>query len=82
MNPLGVLGALFLYAIALGPDKAYWFGTNNGLSRFDGDNWTTYGADDGLLGANVYAVVITESNEIWAGTRGGVVRLAVAAETN
>jgi ligand-binding sensor domain-containing protein len=71
-----------VYAIAQGPDRAYWFGTNNGLSRFDGVNWKTYGVGDGLLSPNVYTVVVTASNEIWAGTRGGVARLAIAPDTN
>jgi len=71
-----------VYAIAQGPDGAYWFGTNAGLSRFDGSNWTSYGVHDGLLGNDVYAVAITAGNEIWVGTRRGVARLAVQAEGN
>jgi len=71
-----------VYAIAQGPDHAYWFGTNNGLSRFDGETFTNYDMHDGLLGRDVYAVVVTDDNEIWAGTRGGVVRLAVQEPEN
>ena len=71
-----------VYAIAQGPDGAYWFGTNNGLSRYDGAAWKNYGVQDGLLGRDVYAIVVTAANEIWAGTKGGVARLAVAPATN
>jgi len=66
-----------VYAIAQGPDGAYWFGTNNGLSRYDGRHWLNFGPDDGLPDSHVYAVRTTPSNDIWAGTRGGVVRLTL-----
>jgi len=73
------LAGNIVYTIAQGPDGVYWFGTNNGLSRFDGQSWKTYGVHDGLFGADVYAIVVTPDNHVWAGTRDGVVRLAVAA---
>ena len=71
-----------MYSIAQGPDGVYWFGTNNGLSRYDGADWQTYGTQNGLLGVDVYAIAITPENEIWAGTKGGVARLAAVPETN
>jgi len=72
------LAGNIVYAIAQGPDGAYWFGTNNGLSRYDGESWKNYGLADGLLNLDVYTVVATENNDIWAGMLGGVVRMAVA----
>jgi sugar lactone lactonase YvrE len=33
-------------SIAVAPDGALWFGTDSGVSRFDGKGWTTYTAAD------------------------------------
>jgi ligand-binding sensor domain-containing protein len=53
-----------------------WFGTNKGVSRYDGKNWTTIGIKEGLLDENVYALAITPDANVWAGTKLGVVRIA------
>jgi ligand-binding sensor domain-containing protein len=53
----------------------FWFGTNKGISRFDGTAWRTIGAKDGLLDEHVYAVAVTPGGSVWAGTRRGVVRI-------
>ncbi|MCG8104825.1 MAG: hypothetical protein N0C91_20905, partial [Candidatus Thiodiazotropha endolucinida] len=65
------------YSIAMEPSGVLWIGTNNGLSRFDGNEWTTFGRNDGFSDLNVYAVVVTPNGEIWAGTKGAVVRLGI-----
>ena len=31
-----------MYATAVGPDGALWFGTDHGASRFHGKAWATY----------------------------------------
>lgn len=52
--------------------KGYlWFGTNEGVSRFDGYRFTNYGTRDGL--ANSFINGITEDREgrIWVATNGG-----------
>jgi ligand-binding sensor domain-containing protein len=49
-----------------------WFGTNNGVSRYDGKSWHNYHKTDGLLENNVYAVAAAPNGEIWAGSRRGV----------
>jgi ligand-binding sensor domain-containing protein len=49
-----------------------WFGTNAGVSKFDGRSWTTYTQEDGLTGNNVYAVIQDRKEAIWVGTGGGV----------
>jgi ligand-binding sensor domain-containing protein len=53
----------------------FWFGTNRGVSRFDGAAWRTIGAKDGLLDEHVYAIAVTPGGNVWAGTRRGVVRI-------
>ncbi len=64
-------------AVAVGPDGAAWFGTNNaGLSRFDpsagagGSSWTTYTKNDGLAYNVVQSLGIDSSGALWAGTYG------------
>ena len=52
-----------------------WFGTNHGVSHFDGKNFVNYTRADGLLGDNVYAIAIDPQGAVWFGTRGGVSRL-------
>ncbi len=57
-------------AIAQTPDGVMWFGTDNGLARFDGrriQNFSLGGAD-----ANrILAVVTLANGELWVGTRAG-----------
>lgn len=66
-----------VYSIAQDSDGVFWFGTNNGLSRFDGKAWQTFskGTGNGLIDDNVYSVIALPSGEVWAGTRGGVTRI-------
>lgn len=50
-----------------------WFGTQSGVSKFDGTIWTTYTTADGLI--DNYATCIASDNEngwIWIGTNSGV----------
>jgi ligand-binding sensor domain-containing protein len=66
-----------VYSITQDAEGVFWFGTNKGLSRYDGKAWQTFsrGGANGLIDDNVYAVVAHPSGEVWAGTRGGVTRL-------
>lgn len=70
----GLAGDL-VYSIAQDQDGVYWFGTNRGLSRYDGVDWQTIGTADGLLSAHVYALAVSPSGDIWAGTRRGANRI-------
>ncbi len=67
----GLQGTI-IYSIAQEENGALWFGTEKGLSRFDGMDWQYFNTNNGLLNNSVYAIVITPENEIWVGTRGGV----------
>jgi len=49
-----------------------WFGTyGGGVSRFDGEGWTTYSKTDGLGGNFVFALAVDHNGLLWAGTDGG-----------
>ena len=45
-----------------------WIGTQNGLFRFDGHQFTAFGRDQGLTDTMIYAIHQTPDGVIWAGT--------------
>jgi len=48
-----------------------WFGTSGGgLSRYDGEQFTSYTQSDGLGSDNVFAL-LSDGDTLWIGTRGG-----------
>lgn len=51
-----------------------WFCTEEGLSRFDGYQFTNYGTDQGLPHAAVTDFLETRHGELWVATGAGVVR--------
>ncbi len=53
-----------------------WFGTPEGLSRFDGTHFVNYGTDDGLPGRAVAAVHEARSGDLWVATLRGLGRIA------
>ncbi len=67
-----------VYSIAEGRDGSLWFGTDHGVSRFDGQQWYRYGREQGVLSDHVYAIVAVSESEVWVGSRGGVTRLGTA----
>lgn len=55
-------------------DGAIWFGTQDGISRFDGRNWVSYTQNDGLAGATVRTLFEDRTGAIWAATNAGLSR--------
>lgn len=62
-----------VYSLAQDRNGVMWFGTNKGVSSFDGTHWTTH--DLGRSPAHVYALATTGGGDVYAGVKGGVVRL-------
>jgi signal transduction histidine kinase/ligand-binding sensor domain-containing protein len=52
-----------------------WFCTPEGLSRFDGYHFVSYGVKEGLANAAISAVVETRGGEYFVGTAGGISRI-------
>ena len=49
-----------------------WFGTNSGVSFFDGFTWESYTTDDGLVDNVVKAIFTSSDGSIWVGTDFGL----------
>ena len=58
-----------------------WFCTREGLSRFDGYDFTTYGVEHGLPAGNVTAFIETREGTHWLGTSAGLVRFDPAGRS-
>ncbi len=58
-------------AIYQTPDGALWFGTMQGLNRYDG-MWDTFTMADGLAHNEVTAISQDREGALWVGTRGGL----------
>ena len=58
--------------VALAPDGALWFGTYNGVARFDGSEWTVYNAiNSGLVYNDVIEIQVDKDGVFWFSTLGG-----------
>ena len=65
----------FVYSIAEDDEGNIWFGTLDGVSRFDGENWETFKSDNSDLPDNLVSQVIPMYEyEIWAATDKGVAK--------
>lgn len=51
-----------------------WLGTPDGISRFDGQQFTNYGVRDGLAGNVVRAILEDRQGTLWVGTDEGLSR--------
>ncbi|MDA0708789.1 MAG: hypothetical protein O3B73_01105 [bacterium] len=60
-------------SIAQTPDGALWFGTFDGISRYDGRNWQTFGCGEGLPGNLVWDLEAQPNGVVWAAIGGGFV---------
>lgn len=50
-----------------------WFGTQAGVSKFDGTTWTTHNVstDTGLVNDDITAIHVDNANNVWVGTSFG-----------
>jgi ligand-binding sensor domain-containing protein/signal transduction histidine kinase len=48
-----------------------WLGTEGGLGRWNGTNWSLFTTDDGLSANIVHAIAEDHAGNLWIGTEGG-----------
>ena len=69
------LSQAYVYAIAQDQQGFLWFGTQEGLNRYDGYELRVFGhdpADDGSIPEDtIYALLVTRDGVLWVGTDGG-----------
>jgi len=63
-----------VYTIYQDRDGVMWFGTETGVSRYDGKQFVTFTTQDGLADNAVLAIHQDPDGVMWFGTRGGVSR--------
>lgn len=63
-----------VYKIVADPRGFLWFCTNDGLSRFDGYEFTNYSTANGLPHRLINDLLITRSGDYWVATNYGVAR--------
>ena len=68
------LGSNVVHRIVRDSRGFLWFCTREGLSRFDGYEFVTFGVERGLPSPVVNDFLETRSGELWLGTRAGLVR--------
>jgi len=65
----------YVRAIHQSADGAMWFGTEgSGVSRYDGQTWTSLDARDGLAGNDVVSIHEDTDGFLWFATDGGITR--------
>ncbi|UEG48986.1 histidine kinase [Ferruginibacter lapsinanis] len=62
------LAGSHVYSMCQDNDGFIWFGTDYGLSRFDGKNFKTYTVKDGLPDNDVLELFTDTKNRVWIGT--------------
>jgi hypothetical protein len=53
------------------PEGHIWMGTENGISEYDGQTWTTYRTSDGLIDNNVWSIS-GDAETVWCATTSGL----------
>ncbi len=59
-------------AIVVESPGVLWFGTNSGVTRYDGESWKRYTTADGLIYNVVLSAAMDRDGSVWFGTESGV----------
>jgi len=63
-----------VWAITEDRENNIWFGTVDGVSRYDGDGFVIFTTEDGLAHNHVWSILEDREGNLWFGTVGGVSR--------
>jgi ligand-binding sensor domain-containing protein/signal transduction histidine kinase len=75
-GPADGLPAAFIQHVTRDSRGFMWFATRDGLSRFDGVRFVTYGVEQGLLNPTINGLLEARDGSYWIATNGsGVVRM-------
>ncbi len=66
----------FVQAICKENETTFWFGTPQGVSKFDGLSWKNYTTENGLASNNVRDIAIDDEGTLWFVTENGITVLA------
>lgn len=67
-------GGVAVRGIVEGADGSLWFGTEGGLTKYDGASFTNYTERDGLVSDDVWCLAFDRGGELWIGTLQGLCR--------
>ena len=63
-----------IWDVAADASGSVWVATETGLSRFDGQRWTTFTEADGLADDLIFSVAVDGQGRVWAGSLQGLSR--------
>ena len=75
------LAADSVYGIFADSRGFLWFSTTEGISRFDGYRFITYGVEEGLPHGVINTMIETRSGDHWIGTPRGLSRIAASGSS-
>ena len=52
----------------------HWFVLNNGLGKFDGQNWKYFTKDSGLPSNRIFSIIEDKNGNIWFGSYKGIIK--------
>lgn len=58
--------------VAIDHQNNKWFGTQNGVAKYDDVNWTVFTTANGLIDNYINCIAVDNDDHIWAGTDFGV----------
>ncbi|MBT6030318.1 MAG: T9SS type A sorting domain-containing protein [Crocinitomicaceae bacterium] len=63
-----------VHCLSIDVSDNIWFGTQNGVSFYDGSTWTSHSqaTDSGLVDNNVKAIYVASNGNVWIGTDFGI----------
>ncbi|HOZ30558.1 MAG TPA: two-component regulator propeller domain-containing protein [Bacteroidales bacterium] len=68
--------------LAIDDNGVKWFGTQNGLSKYNDTEWQSFDLDDGLINNYIQCIAVDNSSNIWIGTENGVSKFDGTVFTN
>ncbi len=61
-----------VHSIAVDNNNVKWFGTKQGVTRYDDNTWSRFTTSDGLPDNYIYSLAVDKNNLVWAFTGGNI----------